>query len=79
MICFPIACCLRRFSELLVVLDPIVVVPCVIKKFQESGEDEANSVMFTSARRKGRTGILAVFTYSASDLVMGKLIHILLA
>jgi hypothetical protein len=53
MIYLPIACCLCRFSELLVMLDPVVVVLCVIKKSQESGEDGACSLMFTKYSTQG--------------------------
>jgi hypothetical protein len=33
----------------------LIVVPCVIKKSQESGEDEASSVIFTKCSTKART------------------------
>jgi hypothetical protein len=45
--------------KLFVVLDPaslqLIVVPCIIKKYKASGEDEASSVVFTKYATKART------------------------
>ena len=45
----------------------VVVVPCVIKKFQESSEDEASSVIFTKCATK-KLGHPARLKFNSSKL-----------
>ena len=50
----------------------VVVIPCVIKKFQELGEDEASSVMFTKCSTKSSTkSSIVILAYAKNPRRLG--------